>query len=31
VEQVNAAKNSIQLPAAKSYTMTTSFTPERTA
>jgi D-hexose-6-phosphate mutarotase len=31
VEQVNAAKNSIQLPPAKSYTMTTSFTPERTA
>jgi D-hexose-6-phosphate mutarotase len=31
VEQVNAAKNSIQLPAAKSYTMTASFTPERTA
>jgi D-hexose-6-phosphate mutarotase len=31
VEQVNAAKNSIQLPAAKSYTMTAYFTPERTA
>ena len=31
VEQVNAAKNSIQLPAAKSYTMTASLTPERTA
>ena len=31
VEQVNAAKNSIQLPAGKTHTMTASFTPETTA